>query len=117
MALINQSGPACETVMVKVEDPKNIPPGKHYAIMVYTPETRSEYEAPWHERDRGVGTYRTTSYVDVQHWVTTNKEIWQKHILQMERGESRTGKNAKYVAFVVDMVAKVELNVSVDIKE
>lgn len=99
--------------LVQVTSPDQVPSNKHYAILIYVPETSTDYEPPYHPRDK-VGTYTTRSVIDVQHWVTENREIWEQRIVELERGESRVGK-AKYVAFAVDKLAKVELKVSIGI--
>jgi len=99
--------------LTQVKDPKNIPAVKHYAILIYVQESRTEYEAPYHERDKG-GTYNTVNYVDIQHWVTTDRKLWEEKLCMLEKGESRVGKQ-KYAAFVVDKLAKVELKVSVNV--
>lgn len=112
----NKTRPSHEVGMIRIENPDNLPNVKHYVIMVYVPDSRTSYEAPWHPRET-TGTYSTTNFIDVQHWVTTNREVWEKKIFEMERGESRCGKGAKYSAFVVDKLASVKLNVSVDVKE
>lgn len=115
MEKLNKTREAYEIGMIQITDPNKLPSGKHYAIMVYVEESHSTYEPPWHERDKGVGSYYTEKYIQIQHWVTTNEEVWKQKILELETGRGHTTKQ-KYVAFVVDKVANVKLNVNVDVR-
>lgn len=85
---------------------KDIPTGHHYAILVFT--SVSSYEAPWHPRDNGQGTYSETPVTN--YYVTTNREEWEKQIVRFDE------RKEKFVAFEVNGLAKLTKKVSITIE-
>ncbi len=89
--------------LVHVRKVEDVPQDKHYTIIVYENVSRSE---PSYDHADKYDTYQA---LEVSHYVTKSSQIWKDEILQLEQ------KKEKYVAFVVDKIAKVKLNVSVDL--
>lgn len=89
--------------LVKIDKPEDVPVDKHYTIIIYETVTRSE---PSYDH---AGQYDSYQALEVSHYVTKSSQVWKDEILRLEQ------KKEKYVAFVVDKIAKVKLNVSVDL--
>lgn len=91
-----------------IKDSKSLPKQKHYVIVIFGKETRSEQD--YDHADK----YYTYEAVNIEYLVILNEKIWKDKILKLESDKSYSGKQ-DYAAFVVDKIAEVKLNVSVDI--
>lgn len=91
--------------MKQVTSPNDVPTGYHYVVMEF--DTVSEYEPPWHKRDKEGTYYNKTVCL---YYVTTDQKEWEKKIISLDE------RNKLYTAFSVDGLAKLEKKVSINIK-
>ena len=104
--------------MVRVRKPDQVPPGTHYAVIVY--ETTSVH-VPGDERSRTCPGHgypaHTDNYEVFEHWVTTNPQVLQAFVRELE-GE-RTGRfprsTAPYVVLEIAKKASVTTTTRVEI--
>lgn len=88
--------------MLRVNSPKDMPQGLHYAVIIY--ETHS-----YVTDDGWEGNNHTEVINAAEHYVTTDKEEWLKEVKLLA-----DTKKENYVAFEVSKVAKVVRQIIID---